>query len=235
MRWCSFVPFISIYHGPTELLAQHLKRCPACHTAAVLVAGIALRPDAPTSSCPEGATLAALHMGELTPSETLEVSGHLLDCGHCFRIISSMHECATETDPADALVRADREIDAYTLAKEIAEWLCTEKYPEQKGRVDTAFDDAYDALTESWSHASSEAPHMVLAFEGEGLQPAGVIIALASIASRLRTTSPNLNAGSSRFLVEGEILKRRGVDGGMIAATAEALQAIEQKGGGSLP
>lgn len=75
-----------------EVVAQHVRRCPACARRAQTLAelGTALAANLYRHTCPESDQLIAYHLGELGGNEKLVVAQHLRQCPHCARELAGL-------------------------------------------------------------------------------------------------------------------------------------------------
>ena len=190
MTPCPFTPYVALYTGPPEALREHFSRCLDCHTVALIVLGHTAHAGR-DAECPDPATLAAYDDEVLDPQEHQDVGMHVRGCGYCQHLLVEEHR--VEADP-DETRRALLKGNAYVLAKEITEWLATEKYPREKERVASTFDSAFeDAFRAEPKEAAEQQMEFALGFAGDSQLPLfQKIIFVSLLASNIMTTGEGL-------------------------------------------
>lgn len=143
---CRFTSQVGTYRGDPRKLADHVQRCPSCRVAADLIAAYEALPDRKTPGCPDPLTLVDYIQGGLPGAEHQRVLLHASGCGFCARSLRLAQQGSFGVSPRDVdqeLDKANRELTAYLLAKDLAEWLSTERYPREQAAVHAAFEITY--------------------------------------------------------------------------------------------
>jgi len=168
MTPCPFAIHLMHYEGPIEPLKAHVAKCPDCH-AASLIRAACLEEAKRSEECPDHGVLAAYGERLLEDDERAEVRAHIESCNYCQLILI---ECSGNGERAEEASRALRQGDAYLLAREIALWLSTEKYPREGDRVEQEFDQAYnEAPFDSAAASPQRSLEGALCFAGESGTP----------------------------------------------------------------
>ena len=141
MRICSFIRFLARVDRDSAEVSRHVRRCEACQATLGILAR--LPAPSPRTDCPEPGVLAAYHAGLLSPDESERLAAHVHTCSNCLHDIWDAQEQLEGLDIDSALAAAERELDAYILAKVIAKWLATEVFPPEAASVDASFEDVY--------------------------------------------------------------------------------------------
>ena len=184
MRPCAFTVHLSRYEGPNELLEAHLGRCEQCRVASVV--SWAVSESSTSGPCPSAGELAAFSLGALADDRAGGIVRHLEGCASCREVLGHEPAPSSEPDITELLVRAEREIDAYELAREIAEWLASAQFPREEGAVRQGFDAAFDSWSLDVSRDEAGVPALALGFEGRAEAPlAERLLGLAILAGDL--------------------------------------------------
>lgn len=205
-----------------ELLEGHLQRCARCAEAAAVLSvfadlGKGGRQGKATPLCPDDELLQR-YGPPLTDLEAEgELASHILTCPYCLSRLRV--PTMTREEGVKLIEAADRELAAYELAKEIAEWFCREKYPEEQTAFDTSFEDAYLELqptmpgsSEGRGEGSPAAAGGATEFVGAAFQFASPrktrfaqIVALSRLLGKLRIEAESRSAfvSSYRHLIPG--------------------------------
>ena len=190
MTPCPFTSYVPVFAGSPGELREHLKRCPECRTAARVV----LSREAPTdrtAECPDPVQLAAYEHDLLGPAEQAATERHVEHCGFCQDLL--LEKSRAEADPAE-VDRALLKGNAYILAKEITQWLATEKYPREKEKVANTFDSAFeDAFRVAPQEAAEQQMEFALGFAGDSQLPLfQKIIFVSLLAANIMTAGEGI-------------------------------------------
>jgi len=223
VRGCEFTHLLPFVRQSRPMLDAHLKRCDSCSLAAHLLLTSDAQPDAPTQSCPDDPTLLGYAVRWVERDEETAIAQHVLTCAHCLKRLQLARPVADEPAELDeSLASADRELRAYLLTKDIAQWLAAEEYPDEAEVVASTFDTVYAALASpDISQPASAATSLALGFSGTASSAAGRLIATAALAAHCLVHAESLPAAEDAFKERAS-----GVRGFPTNLTAAAIHAL---------
>lgn len=227
MRKCILTEHLGRFRDRGSDLAQHVGRCDACRVMWKTIK--AMTPSSEVDEpCPEPELFADLGEGILNQDKVSYILEHARRCWWCHRTLTEIASDSSGLPDFDSLLEeADHQMATCHLAKEIADWLASEKYPIESARIQASFDDTYGLFEEDPTETECVAPSMSLFFSAE--EPpdiAGIIVVLAIIAARAMFASRDLEEALSKLT---EIAQRLGIEDEKIRSAHEALKAAQEK------